>query len=881
MKAGSQTEIFAMPTPPRQPIDPAPFRNGGNLAEYRRKRDFLRTPEPAGDAQPAGGRIYVVQKHAATNLHYDLRLEWNGVLKSWAVPKGPSLNPDVKRLAVAVEDHPVDYAGFEGVIPRGEYGEGTVLVWDWGTWQPAKDDPEGRLRKGHLEFELHGEKLAGMWDLVRMNGGREGDCGRNWLLIKKPDSFARRSAEEVIDLAPDSVKTGRSLEQVADQETQDPNIRRRAARLDRPEPPVAPDLIPADHPEAEPPELDPELPTPIDRPPDGPDWIHEVKYDGYRILGWVSKGRVRLLSRRGNDWSANFPAVAAALARLPVERALLDGEVVARGPDGRISFQNLQNARRPGARATVEYFLFDLLHINGFSTRNLPLTERKRLLETLWNAVRESEPVLRFSESIRGDGPAVYAAACRADLEGIVSKRTGSPYAGGRTKDWLKSKCLQRQEFVVGGFTLSQASATEIGALLLGYYEDGRLVFCGRVGTGFSEGDRKSLRGELEASRIPQTPFAALPREEETGGAVWTEPRMVVEVKFAEWTDDGRLREPAFLGVRTDKPAASVGRESAASTERGDSPYVRILPRSKPAAADPDSAVIGGVAFTHASKALFPRENLTKRDLAEYYLRIAGGFLPEIRRRPLALVRCPDGLDGDCFFQKHGEPSVPESVPRIFLAGGEEKPFLYIESIGDALGLVQSDVLEFHTWGCLIDDPLRPDRLVFDLDPDPALDPAETAAAALDLRAILEEAGLVPFVRTTGGKGLHVVAPVHPDLDWNGVKNFTQRIAERLARADPRRRTTALAKARRGGKVYVDFLRNVRGASAVAAYSTRARPGAPVAAPLFWEEIRAGRSFHAVSTAEAVARLERDGDPWKDLPERKRILPRAGTQERR
>jgi bifunctional non-homologous end joining protein LigD len=846
------------------------------LEDYRKRRDFSRTPEPAGSERPAG-RIFVVQKHAATALHYDLRLEWDGVLKSWAVPKGPSLNPAVKRLAVAVEDHPVDYAGFEGVIPRGQYGEGTVLIWDRGTWEPVKPDPAARLRKGHLEFELRGEKLSGRWDLVRMNTGPADERGKNWLLLKKPDSFAREDGAEIVDLSPDSVETGRSLEQVAEAETQDPNIRRRAARLDRPEPAAAPGLIPADRPEAEPPDLEPELPTLVDRAPDGPDWIHEIKYDGYRILARISQGRVRMLSRHGNDWAANFPALCAALARLPVERALLDGEIVARGPDGRISFQNLQNARRPGGRAAIEYILFDLLHLNGYSTRGLPLTERRRLLETLWNAVRESEPLLRFSESIQGEGPAVYAAACRADLEGIVSKRAGSPYTSGRTKDWLKWKCLQRQEFVVGGYTLLQDSAAEIGALLLGYYAGGNLVYCGRVGTGFTDADRKELFRLFAAARIPRPAFAALPAEEETGGALWTEPRTVAEVKFAEWTSDGRLRAPAFLGLRADKPAESVVREGADHAERGDSPYVRILPRSSPAV-DPDSAVIGGVPFTHAAKVMFPGGNLTKRDLAEYYQRIAAGFLPEVRRRPLVLVRCPDGLPGDCFFQKHGENSVPESIPRISLAAGGEKPYLYIESIRDVLGLVQADVLEFHAWGCRVDDPLRPDRIVFDLDPDTALEPAATIAAALDLRTILVADGLVPFVRTTGGKGLHVVVPVAPDLGWDGVKRYARAAAERLTRADPQRRTTALSKERRGGKVFVDYLRNGRGASAVAAYSVRARPGAPVAAALFWEEVRPGLVFAGFSLADAVARLAGEGDPWKSMPEASRSLPRPARE---
>jgi len=849
------------------------------LEEYRKKRDFQRTPEPAG-SESGAGMSFVVQKHAATNLHYDLRLEWDGVLKSWAVPRGPSLNPDVKRLAVEVEDHPIEYGGFEGVIPRGEYGEGTVLIWDRGSWQSEKPDPAAGLKKGHIVFHLTGLKLSGSWDLVRMIGVKGGEGGRNWLLIKRPDDSARSSGAEITELAPDSVASGRNLAQVAKEESKDEALRRRAARSDAPPLPESAGKIPGDRAEPEIPRLEPELPTLVEQAPEGADWMHEIKYDGYRILAILSKGRVRMISRRGHDWAEVFPTVAASLARLPVDQALLDGEIVARNPDGGIRFQDLQHARHDGGKAALEYYIFDLLHLNGFNTRNLALVDRKRLLGTLLEAVRESEPALHFSEGIRGDGPAVFRAACRAGLEGIVAKRSASIYSSGRTKDWLKLKCREEREFVVGGFTNLLNSQHKIGALLLGYFDNGRLVYSGRVGTGFSEEDRSALFDRLIPAQTELSPFAETSGADQAAGDVWTIPQLVVQVRFSEWTDDGRLREPVFLGVRDDKSAETVGRELPITAERGDSPFVRILPRTKRNSEDNDPAVIEDVRFTHASRMMFPREQLTKRDLAEYYLRIAGGIIPEIRRRPLVLLRCPHGREGECFFQKHADSSIPDFVPTALLPeGGEEKTGLMAEDIRHILGLVQAGTLEFHTWGCLVDDPQRPDRIVFDLDPDPALDARVTIETALDLRRELEDAGLVPFVRTSGGKGLHVVVPIVPALGWEEVKAFARLIAQRLVRGDPQRRTVAMAKQDRGGKVFLDYFRNIRGASSIASYSLRAREGAPVAAPLLWDEVRPGLVFNGFSIAETVARWGNIGDPWKALPEMRRNPPPAARDK--
>jgi bifunctional non-homologous end joining protein LigD len=850
-----------------------------SLTDYRKKRDFQKTPEPEGSTAPEG-RAFVVHKHAATRLHYDLRLELDGVLKSWAVPRGPSLNPTDKRLAVQVEDHPVEYADFEGVIPRGEYGAGTVLVWDRGTWRPEDGDPARAIRKGHLNFQLSGNKLHGSWTLTRMHGGKNDTEEHNWLLIKKEDGQAQASGAEIIAALPDSAKTGRSLEQVAAQETDDEVLQHRAALRNHPlAPAVASGMVSSASAESAPPRIEPELPTRVESAPEGEGWIHEIKYDGYRILSILNKGRVVMLSRRGHDWTAYFPALAGALARLPVERALLDGEVVAQNPEGAIRFQTLQNSLHGGEKAGILYYLFDLLHLNGYSTRSLALAERKHLLETLLQSVRESEPLLRYSEGIPGNGPAVFRAACRVNLEGIVSKRADSPYVSGRTKDWLKSKCREEREFVVAGFTALKSSDHSIGALILGFYERGALVYCGRVGTGFTEEERSRLFEQLNESHMDLNPFAEFPREELTAGDMWTAPRLVVQVRFAEWTEDGRLREPVYEGLREDKPPEEVVRESAQPVERGDSQFVRILSGAKVHASSEDTAVYESVRITHASRVMFPGQGLTKRDLAEYYLKVADGLLPEIRRRPLAILRCPSGQEGECFFQKHADSSMPDFLPRAALpVPGETKPYLMAEGIRDVLGLVQAGALEIHAWGCRVEDPLRPDRITFDLDPDPALDPSVTIAVALDLKKILESMELVSFVRVTGGKGLHIVVPVEPEHDWEEGKQFARKVALRVVRVDPERRTVAMAKDQRHGKVFIDYFRNARGASAIASYSTRAREGAPVAAPLEWGEVRPGLSFQSFSMTEVVARLERAGDPWRSLGETHQRLTAGRTR---
>lgn len=839
------------------------------LEKYQQKRNFERTPEPEGDKQGTDRLSFVVQKHSATRLHYDFRLEWAGVLKSWAVPKGPSLNPKDKRLAVHVEDHPLDYGSFEGAIPRGEYGGGIVLVWDRGWWEP-EGDPEKAYRKGHLSFRLYGEKLLGHWSLIRT--GRE---SQEWLLIKSKDEAA--TDRDILLHQPDSVQTGRTLTEVADEETEDRKLREQAAKRDKES--RAQDLsgieLPLEAAEPRIPRIDLMLPTRVKRPPAGDQWLHEIKYDGYRILAEIERGKAVLRSRRGHDWTPRFGEIAEALGLLPVKTALLDGEVVAQEEDGTISFQALQNAMRHQLKRPLLYYVFDLLHLNGYNTRDLPLSERKRLLAEILQRGNSSEIII-FGDHIQAKGEAVFRQACRMALEGVVSKKADSHYLPGRTKLWLKVKCEERQEFVVGGFLLLKDSSKAVGALLLGYYENDKLVYCGRVGTGFDTKERHRLFDRLSPLEQSAPPFAKPPSlRQSRHGVVWTQPSMVVEIVFSEWTGDGLLRHPSYQGEREDKEVRQVVREYP-SHQQADNPRApdeenkreeKPRKRQRTKAPEPGTMEVQGVRLTNAERVLFPEQGLTKLDLAEYYSSIAEYILPEIRNRPLVLVRCPDGPEGDCFYQKQSGPSVPEIIPRIAVETSEGlKQYLTVRHASDLLGLVQISTLEIHTWGCRADDTEKPDRIVFDLDPDPALEPAITIETALALRDELAALDLNSFVRTTGGKGLHVVVPILRTRSWQEIKAFSKRIAGRVVKSNPAQRVAVMSKSRRHGKVFIDYFRNGRGASAIASYSTRAKPSATVATPVEWEELAEMKSFNAFTVKNIAGRLEKlKTDPWQAL----------------
>lgn len=853
------------------------------LAEYRRKRRFRRTPEPAGKAtkrRPAGKLAFVIQKHDATRLHYDLRLEHDGVLKSWAVPKGPSLDPSQKRLAVEVEDHPLEYGKFEGSIPAGEYGAGEVIVWDRGQWIP-EEDPAAGLRRGKLEFELRGEKLAGAWRLVRLKD-RDGNSKHNWLLMKRTDDAVRPQNElDITAERPESVKTGRllSCDQAGPAKSNGRAPRAKKSPRTKAKRKSKAHKLPGD--------FQVQLATLVDRPPEGPAWVHEVKFDGYRLVARIENGQATLITRNLLDWTHRYPTIAQAAARLNVENAALDGEVVALLDSGASSFQALQNALKSHATSQLVYFAFDLLFLDGRDLRGEPLAERKRLLAPL--IAKLGDPQLQYSEHFAGDGRPLLEECRRRGLEGIISKRTDRPYVAGRTADWLKIKCLLTEELVIGGFTKSTAAERGFGALLVGYFERDKLVYAGRVGTGFDAPTLADLRRRLDMLGQKQSPFAALPARERATGIHWVRPQLVAQIQFSGWTDANVMRHPAFQGLRDDKPPRSVGRPESLSVSNPFTAHeIPAMPktstkpkrrRSQAAAATPsqDDASHLPVRLTHPERVLFADVGLTKAGLANYYAEIAEWILPHLTDRPLSMLRCPKGQDETCFFQKHAAAGTPEALRRIDIEEkNETEVYLIADDLEGLLSLAQMSILEIHPWGSRGDRLEQPDRLIFDLDPHDDVPWPQVVEAARHVRATLERLGLVIFVKTTGGKGLHLVAPIAPRRhDWEAAKSFTRAVAQHLADEEPQRFTANMAKAARQGKIFIDYLRNDRGATAVAPYSTRAKPGAPVSTPLAWDELCSriqSDHFRVDNVRQRLLRLARD--PWEGFFELKQQLPK-------
>ncbi|TDB39483.1 MAG: DNA ligase D [Actinobacteria bacterium] len=808
------------------------------LEEYRAKRHFDRTPEPAGGAEPdAPLRRFVVQKHAASRLHYDFRLEIDGVLRSWAIPKGPSLDTSQKRLAVHVEDHPLEYGDFEGTIPAGEYGGGTVMVWDRGTWEPINDPVEGYAR-GDFKVRLSGEKLTGGFVLVRLKP-RAGEKQTNWLLIKERDRYARPLSEgDVLDLDR-SVATGRTMNEIT------AGARTTGAPDGGDDPSALPGAVAAPSPER----IEPMLATAVETPPDGAGWLHEIKLDGYRALCRVRGDDVRFFTRSGADWTSRFSAVIPAVRALGLGDAWLDGEVVALLPDGRSGFGALQAELKRGDAADITYFAFDLPYLRGWDLRAAALEHRKALLGMLLGAATGR---VRYLEHVQGEGAEFHRQTCALALEGAVSKRASAPYRAGRGRDWRKHKCRLRQEFVVVGYTSPASGSVGVGALVLAARgPGGELAYSGKAGTGFSAKESAMLRRLLDRIATEEQPVLDVPARE-AGGVRWTRPEVVVEVEFAEWTEGGLLRQASFVGVREDKPAADVRREL-----------------STDATLTPE-----GVTLTHPDKVLFDGIGVTKRELATYYERVAAHLLPELRNRPLVLVRCPHGTGQSCFYQKEatvGFPAGMRTVPVRHEDGVVN--YALVDDIEDVLGLVQLGVLEIHTWGSLADDVERPDRIVIDLDPGPGVPWKAVCDAALLIRDGLEGIGLGAFAKTTGSKGLHVVAPIVRDGDWGVVKEVARTFCEAVARADPARFTTNPRKARRNDRVFIDYVRNSRGATAVAAYSSRARPGATVSVPVRWDEIEAGVRSDAYTIRSVPRRLAALREsPWAQYEAARRAL---------
>lgn len=883
------------PRPPEKSADK-------QLARYRSMRDFDVTREPSGEKtnlKPVAANSmqpFVIQKHAATRLHYDFRLGWNGVLKSWAVAKGPSYFPGDKRLAVQVEDHPLEYGGFEGIIPKGQYGGGTVMLWDRGTWEPHVDVEEG-LKKGSLKFALHGEKMKGNWALVRMNGRAANESKPNWLLIKEHDQEERTQQDTPItDESPDSVLSGRTMDAIAkagdrvwnsnrSQPNQTPAIASKSkqasaksVRANRKQGTHdwSADLKGAPK-ESLPSFIAPQLAALTKAPPAGDRWMHELKLDGYRIQARIDrkKSKVELLTRTGLDWTHRMKSIADALIDLSVESAVIDGEVVVLDSEGRSSFANLQAAFQEGTKHQLTYFAFDLLHLDGHNLRDLALQDRKQILEKV--LAKNSQPQsIRLSEHIIGDANEILRKACDLGIEGLVSKLATAKYQSGRVGSWLKIKCNQEQELVIGGFTLPSNGIHGVGALLLGYYRDGELVYAGRAGTGFTQKTHRMIRDRLDKLRTPKSSFVKTPADARRS-AIWVTPELVAQISFSTWTADNLVRQAAFKGLREDKPAESVHREVAQNIPSKSQQQKATAHRparsssstaKKHAGVETFSSSSLPVRLTHPDKVVDATSGITKDALARYYLAIAEDMLPFIADRPLTLVRCIDGSEKPCFYQKHKNKTLSgnfDSVEVVDKKSGKPEPYITLSTPAAIVELAQISVLEVHPWGSRNESLELPDRLIFDLDPDPAIAWKVIAASALEIRKRLKVLGLKSFVKTTGGKGLHVVAPIHPEHPWPAVKQFAYEFVLGLEKDAPALFLTKMTKAARTGKIYLDYLRNERGATAVAPFSPRARAGLPVAMPLSWTELESKeRPRFSVSDFETwKKRLTRD--PWKEM----------------
>lgn len=825
------------------------------LRQYHQKRNFTRTKEPRGQLKRHTGDLFVVHKHAARRLHYDLRLELDGVLKSWAVTRGPSLSPADKRLAVRVEDHPLDYAEFEGRIPEGEYGAGSIIVWDRGRWS-TNGDPRDQLAKGHLIVDLDGRKLKGRWHLVHMRG-KDQRGKENWLLIKEDDEHATAAKDGTVllDMEPRSIKTGRTIADVA---ASDVKIRRKPARMmDQlqkavPRRATAGVAVKGAKKAALPSFVEPQLAALSAKPPAGESWVHEIKFDGYRLMARVDRGHVKLKTRNGLDWTTRFPSLKRALEALPIVTAFLDGEVVVETEKGTPSFAELQADLSEGRSDRFRYYVFDLSHLDGADLTRVPLIERKRVLADLLSG---HHGIIAYSEHFLGRGDVVFDHACRLGLEGIVSKLKTAPYRSGRSKSWLKTKCVDRHELVIIGFVPSATERKVVGSLVVGYHVKDKLVYAGRVGSGFSYKVADDLWQRLEKIRIDVPPLAKTLPADSRRNVRWVKPTLVADIEIRGWTADGIARHAVFKGLRYDKKVSDVVRE-------------------QPAVKSKDASILP-VRLTHPDRLLWPDAGITKQGLADFYAELWPWMAPHVVNRPLALVRCPGGVKEACFFQKHAWAGIDERIIRARdPAGGEE--LLAIKDVEGLVSLAQASVLEIHAWGATLDDVEKPDGMTFDLDPDEAVDWADVVAAAFEVRDRLTQAGLSSFVKTTGGKGLHVYVPLKPQTNWSAVKEFAHGVAKAMSKDTPRKYLATASKQARRGRIFVDYLRNGRGTTAVVAYSVRARAGAPVSTPLDWDELGPDIRSDRFTIANLLHRLSRGDDPWKEVRRAARRLPSKG-----
>jgi bifunctional non-homologous end joining protein LigD len=850
-----------------------------NLDDYNRMRDFSATSEPAAVKRRGRSKAtehalqFCIQKHDASHLHYDFRLELDGALKSWAVPKGPSLDPKVKRLAVHVEDHPLDYATFEGSIPEGHYGAGDVIVWDRGVWIP-QEDPAKAYAKGKLKFELQGEKLSGIWNLVRthMPGKKE-----NWFLIKHQDSAARPQDDyDVLSAEPDSVLSERTL-------ISKPKLAAEQAKPVKKTPAkprkAASGTLTGARKAKLPAQLKPELATLVDSAPEG-QWSYEIKFDGYRILARIDHDQVQLFTRNGHDWTHKLPQQAQALAELGLESAWLDGEVVVTNEQGVPDFQALQNAFEAGRSGSIMYYLFDMPYLNGVDLREVPVEERRAALSTVLGGYEQ--PLLRFSEAFDETADALLNSACQMQMEGLIGKRLGSPYVSRRSSDWIKLKCKHRQEFVVVGYTDPKGARSAFGALLLGLHDrdSGELRYAGKVGTGFNETTLKSILAQLKPLQVKKAAVVNPPSGFEAKGVHWLKPNLLAEVAFAEMTKDGSVRHAVFHGLRNDKPAKSITEErakpvktsakptpskKAASSKKAAESKKATEPKKAEAAPSQLGLASGKVRITHPDRVIDAVSGTTKMQLAEYYASVAEWILPQLKDRPVALVRAPDGIAGELFFQKNAERLA---IPGITTLDKDVtgQPVMLINNAEALIGAVQMSTVELHTWNATTVDLEKPDRFVLDLDPDPALPWKSMVEATALTLTVLDELGLKAFLKTSGGKGIHLVVPLTRKHGWDEVKDFSHAIVSHMANLLPERFSAVSGPKNRVGRIFIDYLRNGLGATTICAYAARTREGLPVSVPLFREEVGEIKGGNHWNISNVHERLNEVGDePWADL----------------
>lgn len=809
------------------------------LSDYRKKRDFSRTSEPPGAPAEAGASRFVVHKHSATADHYDLRLEVDGVLKSWAVPKGPSLNPADKRLAVETEDHPLEYIDFEGVIPEGEYGGGPMIVWDTGVWAPM-GDVDKSLSSGSFKFRLAGEKLNGGWMLARLKP-KPGEGKRNWLLFKERDQAADMTLD-ILAARPESVKTGRRIEELL--------APPKPAAAARPKPAKLKGAVRAPLPDT----MALQLATRAERPPEGEEWLHEIKLDGYRTMALVEDGEVRLITRGGLDWTKRYGALADAFRALPCRQAAIDGEVVVLDDKGISRFAALQDALSAKASDRLLFYAFDLLHLDGWNLEKVPLLQRKETLAQLLSGAVPDGRAIQFCDHVVGEGRAFFEQASELGLEGIVSKRAAAPYQPGRTGTWLKIKAPQTDDFVIAGYTVSD-TAGGLGALALGEWDGGELRYRGKVGTGFDAATLRSLLEKLEPLRSGAAPVEGAPKD-----VLPVRPVLSAHIHYSNRTTDNVLRHAVFKRLREAGLTASA------------------VPARKRMITDADLASIW---VTNPTRRMFGKSGPTKLDIAVYYAGVGDFMLPHIMGRPVSLVRCPTARPQDCFFQRHAFKGMPPSVATFDTTNteGETKSYISVEDAKGYVALAQFGVVEFHTWGSTRKRPDKPDRVVFDLDPGEGIGWREIVEAAVHVRGELEALGLIPFAKTSGGKGIHVVVPIVPKLAWKQVHPRTSAIASRIAATAPKTFTTVMGKENRKRQIFIDFHRNARSATSVAPYSLRARTNLPASTPLRWSDLEAIDAPEDLNYSSLPGLLTSSGDPWAEIDEAARELPELSAMK--